>query len=432
MRNALTLLAALAACPVLAQRPAPAAPQTRSVLIRDAQVHTGDGRLIAGGFVGFRNGVIDHVGPTAPAARYDTVIDAAGGHLYPGFILPDATLGLAEIDQVHATIDEDEAGDITPEVRASTAYNVDSRIIPTVRRNGVLIAQVVPRGGVVSGRSSVVHLDAWDRRDALIARDNGVHLNWPRAFARHGWWAEPGPVGGGKGEERQRRRRGLEALFTEAAARARRPEAAPADVRVQALAGLFTGESTLFVQAEQAQDIQEAVLFADRMGVKRTVLVGGYDAWRVADLLRDKRVAVVLRRLHSLPLRNDDDVDLPFRLPALLHERGVPFCLSYTGDMERMGARNLPFVAGTARAYGLPPEEAVRCVTLDAARVLGIDARYGSLAVGKSATLFLSSGDALDMRTNAVRCAFIDGRDLTLDSTQEQLFEMHRSRITRP
>src|SRR5690606_2251663 len=121
-------------------------------------------------------------------------------------------------------------------------------------------------------------------------------------------------------------------------------------------------------------DIQEAVLFADRMGVKRTVLVGGYDAWRVADLLRDKRVAVVLRRLHSLPLRNDDDVDLPFRLPALLHGRGVPFCLSYTGDMERMGARNLPFVAGTARAYGLPPEEAVRCVTLDAARVLGIDA----------------------------------------------------------
>ncbi|MCC6399146.1 MAG: amidohydrolase family protein [Flavobacteriales bacterium] len=432
MRNALTLLAALAACPVLAQRPAPAAPQTRSVLIRDAQVHTGDGRLIAGGFVGFRNGVIDHVGPTAPAARYDTVIDAAGGHLYPGFILPDATLGLAEIDQVHATIDEDEAGDITPEVRASTAYNVDSRIIPTVRRNGVLIAQVVPRGGVVSGRSSVVHLDAWDRRDALIARDNGVHLNWPRAFARHGWWAEPGPVVREKAEERQRRMRELEALFTEAAARARRPEAAPADVRVQALAGLFTGESTLFVQAEQAQDIQEAVLFADRMGVKRTVLVGGYDAWRVADLLRDKRVAVVLRRLHSLPLRNDDDVDLPFRLPALLHERGVPFCLSYTGDMERMGARNLPFVAGTARAYGLPPEEAVRCVTLDAARVLGIDARYGSLAVGKSATLFLSSGDALDMRTNAVRCAFIDGRDLTLDSTQEQLFEMHRSRITRP
>ncbi|MBL8009269.1 MAG: amidohydrolase family protein [Flavobacteriales bacterium] len=432
MRTAMTLFAALAACLVLAQRPAPAPPQARSVLIRDAQVHTGDGRLIAGGFVGFRNGVIDHVGPTAPAARYDTVIDAAGGHLYPGFILPDATLGLAEIDQVQATIDEDEAGDITPEVRASAAYNVDSRIIPTVRRNGVLIAQVVPRGGMVSGRSSVVQLDAWDRRDALIARDNGVHLNWPGAFARHGWWAEPGPVVREKAEERQRRLRDLETLFTEAAARARRPEAAPADVRVQALAGLFTGAATLFVQAEQAQDIQEAVLFADRMGVKRTVLVGGYDAWRVADLLRDKRVAVVLRRLHSLPLRNDDDVDLPFRLPALLHERGVPFCLSYTGDMERMGARNLPFVAGTARAHGLPPEEAVRCATLAAAQVLGIDARYGSLAVGKSATLFLSSGDALDMRTNAVRHAFIDGRAIALDNVQEELHEMYRSRIARP
>ncbi len=381
--------------------------------------------------MGFRNGLIDHVGAATPPASYDTVIDAAGAHVYPGLILPDGTIGLAEIDQVHATVDEDETGEVTPEVRAFSAYNVDSRIIPTLRRNGVLLAQIVPRGGTVSGRSSVVQLDAWDRRDALVAGDNGVHVQWPRAFARHGWWAEPEPVVRERSAERQRRLQELERLFGEAAARARRPDAAPSDVRIRALARLFDGSATLFVHAEQAQDIQEAVLFADRMGVKRTVIVGGYDAWRVADLLRDRRIAVVLRRVHSLPLREDEDVDLPYRLPALLHERGIEFCLSYSGDMERMGARNLAFLAGTARAYGLDPEEAVRCVTLSAARILGVEQRYGSLQVGKSATLFLSSGDALDIRTNDVRQAFIDGRSVVLDNVQEQLYEMYRARPVR-
>src|SRR5690606_33079253 len=168
----------------------------------------------------------------------------------------------------------------------------------------------------------------------------------------------------------------------------------------------------------------EAVLFARAEGVQRTVIVGGYDAWRVADLLRDNQVDVVLRRLHQLPLRPDDDIDLPYRLPALLKERGVRFCLDRAGDMEAMGLRNLPFIAGTAAAYGLDPEDALRAITLDAAAILGIDHRLGSLTVGKDATLIVSRGDALDMRGNAITHAFIEGRAIVLDDAHQQLYRL--------
>ncbi len=164
------------------------------------------------------------------------------------------------------------------------------------------------------------------------------------------------------------------------------------------------------------------------MGVQRTVLVGGYDAWRVADLLREKNVDVILRRLHTLPQREDEDVDLPYRLPAMLKERGVRFCLGYSGDMERMGARNLGFLAGTASAYGLSAEDALRAITLDAAAILGIDKHYGSLEVGKSATFFVSTGDAMDMRTNNVTEAFIDGRRISLDDGQKRLWQQYEER----
>jgi imidazolonepropionase-like amidohydrolase len=168
------------------------------------------------------------------------------------------------------------------------------------------------------------------------------------------------------------------------------------------------------------------------MGVRRTVIVGGYDAWRLPDLLREKKVDVILRRVHGLPMRDDDDVDLPYRLPTLLKAKGIRFCLGYTGDMERMGSRNLAFLAGTASAYGLSKEDALQAITLDAARVLGIDQKYGSLVVGKSATLFISTGDALDMRTNHVTHAFIDGRHLDLDDHQKKLYRQYKRRYAKP
>lgn len=428
----------LAACcllltPAFPQKPTPAPAQTKSILLKGGTVHVGDGTVIDDAAVGFRNGAIDFVGHSyGVTAAYDTIIITTDQHIYPGLILPDNSLGLHEVDLVRATSDEDDTGEMEPELRALSAYNTDSRIVPTVKSNGVLIAQVTPRGGTIAGTSSVVQLDAWDNASAAIRADDGVHMTWPKAFQRSGWWAEPGDTDKSKGDERAKRLTSIEDFFGKASAYAKASAHAETDLRMEAMSGLFTGSKTLFINADGAQDIQESVLFASAMGVKRTVIVGGYDAWRLPDLLREKKVDVILRRIHGLPMRDDDDVDLPYRLPTLLKAKGIRFCLGYTGDMERMGSRNLAFLAGTASAYGLSKEDALQAITLDAARVLGIDQKYGSLVVGKSATLFISTGDALDMRTNHVTHAFIDGRHLDLDDHQKKLYRQYKGRYAQP
>lgn len=429
MRALISIIAWCAFAIAFAQRPSAAPAQTRSVLVKGGTVHVGDGRTFDDGAVGFRNGTIDFVGyEYAVKAAYDTVIDAKGKQIYPGFILPDATLGLVEIDAVHASEDEAELGDMEPEVRALSAYNTDSQIIPTVRDNGVLLAQITPRGNTISGTSGIVQLDAWNNNDAPVRKDDGVHLNWPMAFETTGWWAEKGSTEKEDSEKRTKTLAQLNEFFQRAKAYSGTSSPEKTDLRLDAMRGLFNGDKALYVHANGAREIQEAVLFARDMGVKRMVLVGGHDAWRVADLLRDRKVDVVLQRLHTLPQREDEDVDLPYRLPALLKERGIRFCLSYTGDMERMGARNLGFLAGTASAYGLSPEDALRSITLDAATILGIDKRYGSLEAGKSATLFISQGDALDMATNQVDAAFIDGRRISLDNRQKALWKQYEEK----
>lgn len=432
MRTAASIIGICVFTTLFAQRPSPAPAQSRSILVKGGTVHVGDGRTFDEGAVGFRDGNIDYVGyGYGVKAVYDTVINAPGSQIYPGFILPDATLGLAEVDAVRASVDEAETGRMEPEVRTLSAYDADSKIIPTVRANGVLLAQTTPRGNLISGTSGIVQLDAWNNNDAVVRADDGIHLNWPEAFQHSGWWAEPGTTEKEEADKRAKDLAEIRAFFLRAKAYAELAQPEKTDLRMEAMRGLFSGKKGLFVHANGAREIQEAVLFTREMGVQRTVIVGGYDAWRVADLLREKKIDVILQRLHSLPQREDEDVDLPYRLPALLKERGVRFCLSYSGDMERMGSRNLGYLAGTASAYGLSAEDALRSITLDAAAVLGIDNRYGSLEVGKSATLFVSSGDALDMRTNNVKEAFIDGRRISLDNRQKRLWQQYEERYRR-
>lgn len=426
----LALLLGLGATGVKAQQPVPAPAQQRSVLVTGGTVHVGDGRVIDEGAVGFRNGKVDFVGYAyGVTATYDTIIQVAGKHVYPGFIAADATLGLEEIEAVRASVDKQDIGRFEPEMRTLIAYKADSRVVPTVRTNGVLIAQIAPRGLVIGGTSSIVQLDAWDWEQAAVKVDDAVHLNWPAAYQRSGWWAEPGETDNEKRDERAQRLEELRTFFRRAKAYAQVKVPEAYDLRLEAMRGLFDGSKALFVNANAAKEITEAVQFAKAEGVKRLVIVGGHDAWRVADLLRENKVDVVLRRLHSLPMRPEEDIDLPYRLPALLKERGVRFCLGYMGDMETMGLRNLPFLAGTAAAYGLSPEDALRSITLDAAAVLGVDDRMGSLAVGKDATLIVSAGDALDMRGNQVVHAFIQGRRIVLDDHHQQLYRMYKQRL---
>jgi len=200
------------------------------------------------------------------------------------------------------------------------------------------------------------------------------------------------------------------------------------EVRFEGLRGVLEGKQKLYVHADDAKSIQEAINFKVSQAIPSMVIVGGYDAHLAADQLKQHSVPVLLRRLHELPMYSEDDVDLPYKLPAMLHAAGVTFALQNEGDMERMGTRNLPFYAGTAVAYGLPYEEAVRSLTQTPAQILGIDNRCGTLEIGKDATLFISTGDALDMRSNSLTHAFIEGREIVLRSKQTDLYEKYKQK----
>ena len=377
--------------------------------------------------MGFRDGKIDYVGRSFQVNRqkYDDIVDATGQHLYPGFIVTNTTLGLQEIGAVRATQDQYEVGTFRPNVRSVIAFNTDSEIPPTVRTNGVLMGQITPRGGVVSGSSGVVHFDGWNWEDAAMVMVDGIHLNWPSTHHRH---RSDGKVDIQRRKTYDQQKHEIERFFGEAQAYAAAPRGSVTDVRHEGMRGLFDGSLCLYVHTNDARAITEAVHFKRDLGIERMAIVGGYDAYLVADLLRENDVAVMLQSVHSLPRFADDDVDLPFKLPKLLMDEGLTVALQVDKRMTEMNSRNLPFYAGTARAYGLTEEQAIQALTRNPARILGIDDQVGTLERGKVATMFLSEGDALDMRTNSLTHAWIEGRDIDLDNRQRQLYRKFQTK----
>jgi len=405
-------------CVSQVETPAPA--QSKSILLMNGIAHLGNGTVIENSVIAFKDGKLTLVADARvvkiDGSAYDTIINIAGKHVYPGIIAPNSTLGLVEIDAVRASDDQSEAGNYTPHVRSLIAYNTESRITTTVRSNGVLMAQITPRGNVVSGTSSIVQFDAWNWEDAAYKKDDGIHLNWHRMYS---------PWNGKANEKYTEQVNELKTFFADALAYSKVKDYPEKNLRFESMRGLFNGTQTLFIHTNYVKEITDAVNFAKAYDIKKLVIVGGYDAWMVADMLKDNKVAVVLRRVHELPAREDDDVYLPYKLPKKLMDAGVLFCLENSGDMETMGTRNLPFYAGTATAYGLNKEQALQLITLNTAKILGIDSTCGSLEPGKDATFFISTGDALDISTNNVEHAFIQGRDIDVDNHQKRMFKKY-------
>lgn len=413
---------------VNAQRPVPGGRQTKTIRIYNVKIHVGNGTYIHNGEVGFENGKITYVNDNTKSmpgvGKYEINIDAAGKHLYPGFILTNSTIGLREIDAVRSTLDYNEAGDITPEVRAITSYNTDSKIIPTIRFNGVLIAQSTPRGGLISGQSSIVQLDAWNWEDAAIKMEDGVHINWPSKMMM----IYPSKNPTDENDLKKRRTQSVTLIqdMVERTLMYMKEETHDEfNLKCEALKGVFTGEKTLYLHVTTEKEIIESVNYFESIGVKKIVLVGAYEAYKIIDFIKQHKLPVILDRIHELPHAEDDDIKLPYKLPKILWDAGILFTFSHDGDMEVMGSRNLPFNAGTTVAYGLEPEQAVQLVTLNAAKILGIGNRLGSIEVGKDATFFVSDGDALDFSGNNLALAYINGRQLELKNSQYQLYEMY-------
>ncbi len=413
------------------QSPLPAEKQSQSIVLKNATLHIGDGKtIIENGSVRFENGKITSLGESSSVSEENAkVVDLTGKHIYPSLILANTTLGLAEIDAVRPSVDMAEVGDLNPNIRAISAYNAESDITTTVRTNGILIAQATPRGSLVAGLSSIINLDAWNWEDASLKMDDGLHIYMPAYMQQSGWWAEPGEPKKAKEEERNAEIEKIKSLLSEAKAYNQIENPTIKNLKLASVKGLFDGTMRLYLHAEWAKDIIEGVSFAKEMGVQKIVIVGGYDSWQVAEFLKKNQIPVIVGRTTELPQRTDDDIDAPFKLPYLLQEAGVEYCLNYAGSMETSGARNLPFSAGMAVAFGLTKEQALAAITSKVASILGVDERIGTLEIGKDASIVVSEGDILDMRTNKVIHAFIEGREIDLTNKQKVLYQKYKTRI---
>ena len=407
----------------------PAPKQTKSVLILNATAHLGNGQVIQNSAIGFKDGKLTLVADASTirlaAGAYDTTIDASGKHVYPGFIAPNSTLGLVEIDAVKSSVDEEEIGTFNPNVRSIIAYNSESKVVETVRPNGVLMAQVTPRGGRISGTSSVVQLDAWSWKDAILKENDGIHLNFPSGFKRSGSWFEPGVIEANKDYAKQ-----VEEInsFLINAKAYNQTASKERNIVLEATKGLFEGTLALYIHADEEKQIVDAIQLAADHQIKKIVIVGGFEAYKSADILKKYNVGVLLRRVHDMPTSDDEDVNLPYKMAKILIDKGIIVGLENSGDHERMSVRNLPFLAGTCAAFGLDKEVALQLITFNTAKLLGIDASCGTLETGKDATLFISEGDALDMRTNKLSTAFIQGRTINLDTFQIKLNDKFKAK----
>ena len=405
--------------------PTPAAVQDNAVAITGATIHTGNGDVIENGVITFSEGKITAVGGPAVNVTDHDVINMAGNHLYPGFILPNTVLGLIEVTSVRATQDVLEEGELNPNVRAIVAYNTDSELIPALRFNGILTAQITPRGTLVGGFSSVVQLDGWNWEDAAYAVDDGIHLYWP-AMYQPSFDVTTRTVTVKKNVNYEKLVASLTALFQNASVYAGE---SGLNLKLGAVKKLIDGTTRLYIHANGAREIISAIRFSERLNVKRVVLVGGREALSVKDLLLEHDIPVIVDQVHGLPDSEDADIDQTFKRPAQLIEAGLKVGLGTNGRME--SDRNLPFMAGTAVAYGMDREAALTMITRSNAEILGIADRVGTLEAGKDATLFVCKGDALDMLGNQLLRAFIQGRAIDLNGTQQQLFERYREKYSK-
>lgn len=399
--------------------PQPAADQSEPIAIIGAIIHVGNGEVIGDAVITFQDGVITAVGEASAGIDLSNhrVIDLQGQHVYPGFVLPNTTLGLLEINSIRATADVVEEGDINASVRSAIAYNTDSENIPTSRFNGILTAQITPQGGLISGSSTVMKLDGWNWEDTVLRLDDGMHLRWPRLKTRRRS-TETGLLETIDNPEYDGAVQVLHSLFQNASSYSGQT----LNLNLQAMQTILRGEAKLYIHADEARAIVSAVRFGRTYGVEQIVLVGGREALVIKDFLLSESIPVIYEEVHALPDMAWNDVDEPFKTPFLLLEAGIQVGIG-GGSTSLQSQRNLPFFAGTAAAYGLDRETALSLITRNNAEILGVGNRVGTLEVGKDATLFISTGDALDMRTSQVQQAFIQGRDIDLYGTQQELYE---------
>ena len=404
------------------------------LFITHGTIHVGNGQVIADGTIEINQGKIEKIGADIPVSPGDAkVIDARGRQVYPGLISSNTDLGLKEVtESVRGTNDYNEIGEINPSIRSIVAYNTDSKVINVLRSNGILLANIIPQNAdpgskpLITGTSSVVQLDAWNWEDAAYKMDGSIHFNMPSLEPRPNRPEQPSvnqppqpdPVKAALNQVEK-----VKNFFREAKGYLSEATHKQTNLKFEATRNLFSKKQKLFIHCDAVKEMLLAIDFENEFGFK-VVIVGGRDSWQIADLLKKDNIAVILETTHALPLTADDDVDQPFKTPFELQNAGVLFAIC-DGDETTRG-RNLMFDAGTAAAYGLTKEEALASITLNAAKILGIEDITGSLEAGKDANIVISEGDILDMRSSIITNAFIQGREIDLTNKQKQLYERYK------
>ncbi|MCU0359096.1 MAG: amidohydrolase family protein [Bacteroidia bacterium] len=393
----------------------------------NATAHIGNGQVIEKSLFVINGNkiesIVDVTGIKLNPSAFDTVIDLSDKHLYPALINVNNILGLHDAEAVRATADFAEVGQLNPHIRALIAYNTDNQIIPTVKTNGVLYTQVTPRGGLISGSSSIMALEGWNWEDAVLKADDGIHVNFPSIVETR--MNESNEQYKKRQKHFQDEMQKLNHFFREAKAYCNSETKPETNLRFEAMKTVFSGTARLYLHTNSAKDILNTIAFVQQHTIKYPVLVGAKESYKVVLELKKSGIPVMLNRVNDLPLREDDDLDIVFKLPALLQKDSILFCLQLEGDMEAMQSRNLPFNAGNAVAYGLSKEEALAAISLNAAKIMGVSHILGSLEENKLASFVVSNGDLLDMKSNAVVMAFISGKAIQLNNKQTELYQKY-------
>ena len=408
------------------------------IALTGGTVHTVSGPVLDGATVVIDDGKIVAVGKDVSPPAGATVVSCAGKHVYPGFIAAVSVLGLVEVNSVRGTVDYQETGDINPNIRAEAGMNPESELIPVARVNGITSAMIVPRGGAIAGTPALIHLDGWTFEDMTVRAPMGLFVQWPNMTPVQAFFEERSDD-----EQKKARDRQLAALrkaFDDARAYAQARDAEKTsgiprhdrDLKYDAVARAVRGEIPVLFQANTLAQIKSVLSFADEQKLTKIVLVGGNDAWRVADELKARNIPVITGSMYNLPARRSDPYDASFALPSKLAQAGVRYCISDGGTaFGAMNSRNLPYNAAMASAFGLSRDDALKSITLYPAQILGVADRLGSIEVGKVADLFIADGDPLEIATH-VEQVYIAGKPISMETRQTRLFEKYDHRPRGP
>lgn len=432
--------AAPTVCPVDHLKiPLPAA--SRSYVIAGATVHPVSGPEIPGGSVVVENGKITAVGLAVTAPKGAVVVNAKGLHVYPGLIDAGSNLGITEIGQVGATVDTSETGLFQPDHIALTAVNPASEHLAVARCEGITSALVrsniggFSAGPLIAGQSSMIDLAGWTPDLMRVQESVALNVRWPEGLSSLPAFVLPflPPDEKKRREESEKEEiRKLTEMFDRAKRYAATRESDPAravpDLKLQAMVPFATGKAPVVIYATSIKAMKAAVKFAEEKGLK-IILSDGGNAWRLAEMLSARKIPVICRvpviGLDESGGGEFDPYDAPFAGPAVLQRAGVKVCLQ-SGDAAV--AKNLREAAGVAAAFGMPKSEALRAVTLNAAEILGVADKLGSIEPGKQANLIVTDGDPFEM-TSSLHYLFIRGVPVPLESRHTRLYQQYSARL---